>query len=327
MKEFDSIRRVAFAFSDTAGANACFALCRILRKENAATTVVYSNNQAYRVNTWSESVIITDQLLPSHLKDVGLLFTGSSHPDTSAGFELKAIEVAHEVGVETVSFVDHWTSIGIRFDLGEKRVYPSRIWVLDEVAKARALIDNIPDRLLHIHQNPYHTYIRRHWQSSFKPEQYAVQLSLPAHKKLIVIAPDPVSLRAETRGYGFSEVETLNDLLEILTQVPDSSSISVVVKPHPVQPPHSFDDVIAAYVRGNLDVRQVLECDSLELINISEIVIGFYSNFLLEAHALDKKVLRYFPGEASRDPLRHLDHLPAIGNRDKALLTLQGLLT
>ena len=42
------------------------------------------------------------------------------------------------------------------------------------------------------------------------------------------------------------------------------------------------------------------------LIYYSDVVIGFFSNFLIEATIMRKPVIRFFPKEISNDPFSHL---------------------
>jgi hypothetical protein len=43
-----------------------------------------------------------------------------------------------------------------------------------------------------------------------------------------------------------------------------------------------------------------------DLVHASDVVLGFFSNLLLEADALGRPVVRYHPGDAALDPLSHL---------------------
>jgi hypothetical protein len=87
-----------------------------------------------------------------------------------------------------------------------------------------------------------------------------------------------------------------------------------------------LESIAQLFIVHGLSTKLLREANNLELISLSEVVIGFYSNFLLDAQALHKKVLRYFPGDPLKDPLHHRQDLPAIGNTDKAFVALQHLL-
>jgi hypothetical protein len=52
-------------------------------------------------------------------------------------------------------------------------------------------------------------------------------------------------------------------------------------------------------------------------------VIGFYSNILLEAEALGKKVIRFFLGKEGTDPLAHKISLPVVKDEMGLLNTLK----
>ena len=57
------------------------------------------------------------------------------------------------------------------------------------------------------------------------------------------------------------------------------------------------------------------DADPLELAHASDIVVGFYSNLLLEAEALGKNVIRYFPGKQEADLLRHKEGLKKVQDK------------
>jgi CDP-glycerol glycerophosphotransferase (TagB/SpsB family) len=61
----------------------------------------------------------------------------------------------------------------------------------------------------------------------------------------------------------------------------------------------------------------VKEADALELIHASDLVVGFYSNLLLEAEALGKQVIRYFPANEEADPLKHKISLKKVRTRNE----------
>lgn len=312
---------VAFAFSDAAAANACLAQAFILKKEFDCEVSLFSNRQR-NYSHWNFPIQYIDEVTPAQLQHIDLVFTGTSHPESSGAFELKAIQQSQSKNIHTIAFVDHWTLIRTRFESRDEIVYPDEIWVLDKTAKEIAIKEGIPEKLIRVHQNPFLTYLSSYWKSAYIGKDYTKEIGLPSDKKIIVIAPDPVSLRLKEANPGFTEANALHDLLATLGKL--NKPLTIVLKAHPLQPMEILQPVLDQY--SSLGVTILTESNNPELVNIADLVIGFYSNFLLEAHALNKPVLRYFPGNPKLDPLQHFSQLAPISNPSQALLSLQAIL-
>jgi len=98
-------------------------------------------------------------------------------------------------------------------------------------------------------------------------------------------------------------LEVLADIIDILKK--GKTQPLILVKLHPLQPKTGIEDLIAATAYDKCIILK--EVDIPELLNAVDYVIGFYSNILLEAAALGKSVIRYFPGYAEKDLLRHTE--------------------
>lgn len=289
---------IAFIFSDQAGANACIALAKLM--ENDASIFLYSNRN---YNDSLKEVIQTKEQ-PS-LNGIETVFLGTSHPASSKYFELNCLKQAKQKNIYTISFVDHWVNFRLRFtDENGQTIYPNEIWVVDEKAKQLAMDEGLPAEILKVTGNPYHEYLKEQWKPAWKDKCYFNFLNIEPDAFHIVFAPDPLSLRNVKEKAGFNEAEALRDILGIITDFNDEH-ICLVVKCHPLQP----EEIL----RSEIDKRKwsnvflIKNADTLELINAADLIIGFYSNFLLDAKALNKSVVRYYPGNDNADLLRH-DH-------------------
>jgi hypothetical protein len=300
---------IAFVFSDQAGANACTALAKMVEGKKKIT--VYSNRN-YNGNV--QQVVYRNEQ-PS-LDKVETVFLGTSHPASSDYFELNCLKEAKQKNIYTISFIDHWINFKLRFtDAQGKTIYPDEIWVVDEKAKQLAIEEGLPAALIKVSGNPYHYYLEHQWKSSWKGKSYFNSLNIKPNAFHIVFAPDPLSLRNIKEKVGFSEAEALHDILNVISDLNDEN-ICLVVKCHPLQP----EEILAKEINktGWPNVSLLKNADSLELINAADLVVGFYSNFLLDAKALGKKVVRYFPGKEETDLLSHDSSLLKI--KDKASL-------
>jgi hypothetical protein len=297
-------KHIGFVFSDRAGANACIALAKICEKEKKIRASLFSNKPYSEV----DGLFFLTDIAPSfRALGIDCVFTGTSHPESSNYFEVNCIRKAVSENIYTISFIDHWVNFKLRFAGLEISEYPHEIWVVDEVAKQLAIKDDLPGEKLFVRGNPYHYYLKNYWQPQYSNKNYFDKLQVPTTGFHILFAPDPISLRDGNKITGFDEAEALNDLLLTTSQWED---VRLVVKCHPLQPVDKLLDIIKRNDSQNCFL--IREADTLELIQASDLVVGFYSNLLLEAEMLGKRVVRYFPGNPEADLLKHKESLKKI---------------
>lgn len=285
---------IAFVFSDQAGANACTALARMV--ESDVRVALYSNRN------YSNNLGVDLKKQPA-LVGVETIFLGTSHPASSGYYELNCLKEAKQKNIYTISFIDHWVNFKLRFtDANGETTYPNEIWVIDEKAKQLAIEEGLPSSLLKVTGNPYHRYLKDQWKSSWQGKSYLSSLNIQPDAFHILFAPDPLSLRNASEKTGFDEAGALADLLDVISGLNDEN-IWLLVKPHPLQPEGVLEREIEKANWQNVSFLK--NADSLELINTADLVIGFFSNFLLDAKALGKNVARYFPGNEEADLLSH----------------------
>lgn len=288
---------IAFVFSDQAGANTCVALSKMIGHNTKVS--LYSNRN---YNSMKEVVCREEQPC---LNEVKTVFLGTSHPASSDYFELNCLKQAKQKNIYTISFIDHWVNFKLRFtDADGATIYPNEIWVVDEKAKQLAIEEGLPAELIKVTGNPYHQYLKDQWKPVWEGKSYFSFLNIKPDAFHIVFAPDPLSLRNANEKVGFSEAEALHDILDVISDFNDEH-ICLVVKCHPLQPEEILRNEISRAKWAN--VFLIKNADALELINAADLVIGFYSNFLLDAKALNKNVVRYYPGNDDADFLSH-DH-------------------
>jgi hypothetical protein len=300
---------IAFVFSDQAGANACTALAKMMVKD--ATVILYSNRN---YNRNMQQVAYTNEQ-PS-LDKVETVFLGTSHPASSDYFELNCLKEAKKKNIYTISFIDHWVNFKLRFTgVNGEATFPNEIWVVDEKAKQLAVEEGLPAELIKVTGNPYHYYLKHQWKPFWEGKSYLNSLDITPNAFHIVFAPDPLSLRNMKERAGFSEEKALHDILDVISGF-HNKSLYLVVKCHPLQPEEILTKEINKTEWPNVSL--IKNADSLELINAADLIIGFYSNFLLDAKSMGKKVVRYFPGREEADLLSHDSSLLKI--KDKASL-------
>jgi hypothetical protein len=302
-------KNIAFVCSDQAGANACTAMAKMIGGRTRIS--VYSNR---KYNNDMQQVVYTNEQ-PS-LDKVETVFLGTSHPASSDYFELNCLKTAKQKNIYTISFIDHWVNFKLRFtDSNGELTFPNEIWVVDEKAKQLAVEEGLPPELIKVTGNPYHYYLKHEWKPFWEGKSYLSSLNITPNALHIVFAPDPLSLRNKKERTGFSEEEALHDILDVISNFNDEN-LFLIVKCHPLQPLEILAKEIEKTEWPNVSL--IKNADSLELINIADLVIGFYSNFLLDAKAMGKKVVRYFPGKEEADLLSHDSSVLKI--KDKASL-------
>lgn len=298
-----------FFASDPAGTRACLALASLLRERSPDATPRVFGNRGYDFEREFPVALVRLSRQPEagDLTGAPLLFCGTSHPASSQRFELAAIAVAARSGITSAAFVDHWTNFRLRFESETGAlVLPDQIWVMDAHAAALAQAEGLPRDRLRVTGSPTLTFLSRAWRSPRTSAEIRVACGLAATDlgPVLLYAPDPISLRSATAG-GFDEISAARHLAAAVKMArPDAT---VALRLHPLQPQEQLPAIAGAFAdRG---VRSVFPPPALsgpELCSIADVVIGFYSNFLLEARALGCSVIRYLPGQPEADPLHHL---------------------
>jgi hypothetical protein len=292
----------AYAFSDAAAANACIAMFE-LNKASKEQQLLFSNKKNYPKEY--------DKLVQNEVPHFGTLginsiFTGTSHPDSSDRFEIKCLKEARKNGVYTFSFIDHWNNFKLRFNGLSNEELPDEIWVVDEQARTLAQKEGLPFNKLKVKGNPYHYYLTNCWTSAFEDKQYLTGLNIPKGYYYILFAPDPFSIRGISNQTGFTEAEALTTLLDTIQLYPH---IFLIVKMHPLQPEQVLKQVLDMH--PEIPHMLIKEANVPELIKASDLVVGFHSNLLLDAKALNKNVVRYFPGNNNADLFANCGQLDA----------------
>ena len=307
---------IAFAFSDPAGANACMAMAKLSAAFYHQSSVLFSNK---KYDPAFANVQLVEKAPRFRELKAECLFTGTSHPQSSEYFELKCIQNAKDEGVRTISFVDHWVNFRLRFLNKENTpVYPDQVWVVDEKARQLAIQEGLPVEKLIVSGNPYHEYLKVLWQPAYKGKSYLDRLGLETGKTTILYTPDPLSLRGGKKTTGFTEDEALHQIINAVTEL--QPPVQLLIKCHPLQPVDVFSKLVES---SPIRIHLITKADTLELLHASDVVIGFYSNILLEAEALGRNVIRFFPGKESSDLLKHKTSLPAVKDVKQLLAALK----
>jgi hypothetical protein len=229
------------------------------------------------------------------------VFTGTSYTSV---IELFFIEEAKRHQIKTISFIDHYTRYPDRFILNGKSTYPSEIYLTDEKAMGIALnygLDNYAK--LKISGNFFHQFLEQ-WTPDIPRKKIIPGVIIPDDKKIIVFAPDPMSNVGGKSKFGFDETDIWNVFAEIIKSDKFSHDF-VVIKLHPNQDSEYFKNHVAVSVFPNVYYADF--CDSVSLMFYSDVVVGMYSSFLIEASKFNKKILRILLDTSLDDSLNGMN--------------------
>jgi len=296
-----------FVFSDPGAAKAVLAQAKKLQGTLPRIHLVSDREYAFveifdlTVEHPSESPM---QVLNSIKPD--FVFTGTSY---TSKIELSYLQAARKMGIKTYSFIDHWTSMKERFIDDGNLILPDKILVIDEEAQNNAIENDIDEGLVQVFGNPYYDFLKT-WKPNLSKNDLLNRLGIrDSQKKLVVYAPDPISNANGKERWGFDETEATSAISALLDR--NSLNIDFVLKLHPNQKDHVLDVAGKKIVIANADI------DSNLLIYYADLVVGFFSNFLIEATIMGKSVIRVYVNSFRNDPLE--------GKEIGDLLNIEGL--
>jgi len=293
--------KVLFAFSDPGGAKPILALIEESQIENC---LVVSDRSYSFYKDFKPEVKVTNEdpiaIIDSYKPH--LIFTGTSYP---SDFDKQFIKAALDNKIECYTFVDHWTNMELRFSLNENTfLQPNQVWVIDERAKQIAIENNLDEEKIFISGNPYHRWLKN-WKPVISKKDFVQSIGLNENDKLILFAPDPLTNINGKEKYGFDEITSINEMINIFEDNDELlKRYRILIKAHPNQKKEKLEKVISSNKNFILLPEST---DANTAIFYSDIVMGFFSSFLLESQILGKKVLRYIPVPLKDDPIGELN--------------------
>lgn len=289
--------RGLFVFSDPGGAKPI--LSYAILNANLSDVLVISdrkypffNDFEISVNFYNnESIVeIIDKHKPS------FIFTGTSY---TSKLEIKFIKIAKELGIPTYSFIDHYTSFLERFDLDGEVIYPDFICLIDDVAKS-ILHQNKIEVPAMITGNYFHEYLKN-WKPIYTKKELLEKAGIQLNtKKLCVYGPDPLSNKIKVNEFDFDEIEATRQLSKIAEELKETHQF--ILNPHPNQNLEKISKVCGYHIHL---INHPIDVNSL--IYYADVVLGFFSNFLVEATILNKPVLRFFLNNKMSDPFEKMN--------------------
>lgn len=306
-----------FVFSDPAGANSTLALIDNILKcggKNNEDFMVFTNSVGVFPNEYTNLVIIKDfsikfysEILDKFKPDY--IFTVTSNNNYEHNIRL----LSKEKRIRTIAFIDHWTSYFKRFTFNNKTFFPDEIWVINDIAKKEAIEAGLPEEKIFISGNPFYEKIRKFIPKVDK-ECFLRSHDIPVDKKIIMFISENLreSFPKDAKDkctLGFDEFTVLYDILNSFFQMHkndliDFSKYLFLIKIHPREKMDKFEALIKnrKYNFLNIEVRKKI--DPLTITYYSDNVLGMFSNMVIEALLMGKKVLRVQTGQVGEDILK-----------------------
>jgi len=306
-----------FAFSDPAGANSILALIDNITKcgsKNNEDFIVFTNSVGVFPNEYINLVKIRDfsikiysEILSKFKPDY--IFTATSNNNYEHNIRL----LSQQKGIRTIAFIDHWTSYLKRFTFNNKTLFPDEIWVINDIAKKDAIEAGLPEDKIFISDNPYYEKIGK-FVPKVDKESFLGEHGIPLDKKIIMFISDDLreSFPKNSNNkcaLGFDEFTVLSDVLNSLCEIHnkgliDFSKYLFLIKIHPRSEISKFDSLIKnrKYNFLNIEVRKKI--DPLTITYYSDYILGMFSNMVIEALLMGKKVLRVQTGQTGEDLLK-----------------------
>lgn len=318
-------RKILFAFNDPAGAKQVLAFAHL--NQDCYKSAVFASSRSH--SFFSDfSFEVQDYVKYKPIEwiiknKIDLLITGTSVPN---GVETSLIAAAKSLGVQSISFIDHWINFSARFLVDNCLELPNMICVIDEKAKKLAVKDGLPENIISTVGNPYYEWLNK-WTPNISRDKFLSQSGFGAKSHYILYAPEPLSNLGVNNKYKFTEIDGLNLIVDAL-KLGDHLSRNLLIKGHPNQDDQIFIDFLSDNSFKNVIYSR--EVDINEAIYYSDCVLGFFSNSLIEANIIGKTVYRllhHLP-TGVEDPLKDkvLKNFYAIHNNQELKQKLKDLI-
>jgi CDP-glycerol glycerophosphotransferase (TagB/SpsB family) len=176
---------------------------------------------------------------------------------------------------------------------------------IDERAKLLAIEQGIDEDKIVISGNPYHDWLSN-WEPAVSKDNFISQIGLTnKNKRLLVYAPDPLSNINGKDIYGFDELSATLELVNLFDEHKiELKDWIVLVKAHPNQNREELNKLIHDHTIFKLLANDI---DTNTCIYYADIVMGFFSSFLIEAAIMHKPVIRFFNKSIENDPIAELN--------------------
>lgn len=247
-------------------------------------------NRKLNLNVKSKNAESFLEMIQQHQYD--FLLTGTSW---DSRLELDCLSIAKQHGLQSISFLDHWSEYDSRFKLSDGDVYPNEIWVADDYACALAkkLFGEISIQTI---GNPYLDEIKIEYdalsaQKRKKPKKYN-----------IVFLSEPISALAkklynDENYYEANESDCLNRFIAIAKEK-FSFPVDLTIRPHPSENKQKYIPFLEQSSE-NFTIGLSSNANLLQDLIGADWVVGFDSMALVIALRCEKRVSSCLPKKST----------------------------
>jgi hypothetical protein len=196
--------------------------------------------------------------------------------------EPEAIRLVKSFGLPTFSCIDYWSNYALRFHTKGEYVFPDYCMIMDDLSKAEAIADGIPQDILHVLGHPGLDALITQQSSGLRTGMDQ------ANKQLhIIVLSQPIE-QLYGNYFGYTESIVLEHCARLAQLRPE---YSFKVKFHPKDEEAIKLQYAFMSVHGDL----------MEILNDFDLVIGMSTMGLLQAFIYGKPVISYQPNLQKMD--------------------------
>jgi hypothetical protein len=295
---FEKLRgKALFIISDPGAAKPILALIEE-QKKNFSELIIISDRIHNFFKDFNLDVKFYKTITENYIKNYNpsFVFTGTSH---KSQIEIQSIYISKLLNIKTYIYLDHSTYLIERFIFKNKINIPDVIYVNDSFTKKNLILES-PINILKINilKNPYLKWLKK-WKPIVSKEFILNEINIDSRKRIILYLPDPLSNKIDSIDiFGYDELIATKELNKLFAKL--KTNFNIVLKPHANQ---NIDELYKLKHKHFLILSKDYNLN--DILYYSDYVIGFFSNSLLEAHAMNKKVIRYQPKNIKYDPFHY----------------------
>ena len=300
------MKKLIFGFSDPGGANQIAAILHRLNNGKDKKEVhfrILTDESGYKHNDLLPYLEIVESELDS-LEKIILDFQPDEIFTTASLFsyiEHNLIRLANKHGINSLTFLDHWTGYYKKFCRDGEAHFPDLILLNDDRAKEIAIEQGLPRERLHIVGNLFYENLMS-YTPSISRDELCNYFDIDINKKIILFISDSISeqnggYKVSMNKFGFNEISIFTSVLKEIHKISESRKINpkdfvLLIKLHPKEDLVKYDHLIANTPLEKCIVIQSSDVSNHDILYYSNFHVGMFSSMIIESIILGKKVLR-----------------------------------
>ncbi|EHJ01500.1 hypothetical protein CDLVIII_5009 [Clostridium sp. DL-VIII] len=248
------------------------------------------------------------------------IITGTSADDFTEKYLWKASE---KLGIKSFAILDQWVNYGIRFSrfsVNELKDYerdrehlyvPYKILVMDEYAKGQMVKEGIKENKILVSGQPYFDYLidRNKKITNKLINKFKRSIGWDDDDFIITYVSEPISRTySENDGsehyWGYSERTVFCEFIKALNDVTKrfNKKVKLIIRLHPKENEDNYDELINLVNTKFITPLIDRELDGFILMNLSDLICGMSSMFLIESAILKRTILSIQIGLKRENP-------------------------